>query len=172
MMKKLFVLFFTVLLCCSASFGQAKDSVALNVQGTETKLTNEDVSLLVEYAQAKMVQEAQVANDSSIVVVPPPGGTPTLDWLFNEKNGVFAALMLLLMYASGHLPFLQKIDDKRKRAIVVGVFLAIGTTVWLIFDKGVTWQAYGGMALTFVSTQLTYIFGLAPIGLKTPEKKQ
>lgn len=126
-------------------------------------------------APTKMTEVTQsMSSDSTIVIPVIPDGGITVEWLFSPENGVFAFLLYILMYLSGYIPFLQKLDDKRLRALIVGVLLAGGFTVWQLFQKDLTWQDFAGMAFAFISTQLTYIFVLAPIpALKTrrPENK-
>lgn len=124
-------------------------------------------------AAEQVEQPAQVAQDTSITLPTLPDGTPTVDWLFNPQNGVFAFLLYALMYLSGFIPGLKKLDDKRLRALVVGLVLAAGLTIWQVFQKDLSWQDFAGMAFAFISTQLTYIFVLAPIpALKTPEPEK
>lgn len=126
-------------------------------------------------APTKMTEVTQsMSSDSTIVIPVIPDGGITVEWLFSPETGVFAFLLYILMYLSGYIPFLQKLDDKRLRALIVGVLLAGGFTVWQLFQKDLTWQDFAGMAFAFISTQLTYIFVLAPIPvLKTrqPEIK-
>lgn len=124
-------------------------------------------SIIVESLDSTQLSQLEKSGPIKL-----PQSTPTLDWLFNDKNGVFAFLLMLLMYLSERIPFLKKIDDKRRRALVVAVFLGIGVTVWRLFDNSVGWAEFGGMAIAFVSTQLAYIFGLAPMGLKTSKLKK
>lgn len=118
-------------------------------------------------------QAAQVAQDTTIKIPTPPTGGVTVDWLFNPQNGVFAFLLYVLMYLSGFIPGLKKLDDKRLRALVVGIVLAAGLTIWQVAQKDLSWQDFAGMAFAFISTQLAYIFVLAPIpALKTPEPEK
>lgn len=149
-MKKLFFLFFTVLFVCSVGFGQ--DSIPV------------DSIPLDSFTEAR---------DTSITVVPPEGGVPTVRWLFNAQNGIYGLLLYVIMWLSGFIPGLKKLDDKRLRALIVGLILAGGLVIWQLFEKDLHWQDFVGMAFTFISTQLAYIFVLAPIPpLRTPEPEK
>lgn len=118
-------------------------------------------------------QDVQVTQDTTITLPTLPDGGVTVDWLFNPQNGVFAFLLYVMMYLSGFIPGLKKLDDKRLRALVVGIVLAAGLTIWQVAQKDLSWQDFAGMAFAFISTQLTYIFVLAPIPqLKTPEPEK
>lgn len=100
-----------------------------------------------------------------------PNGAPTLDWLLNTENGVFAGILTLLMYLSSFLPGLGAMPDKRLRAVALGIFLIIAVVVWRVFNAEVTVANFIGTLFTFFNVQLLYIFGLKPLGLATPDKK-
>lgn len=110
--------------------------------------------------------EAQNLKDIEL-----PNGAPTLDWLLNTENGIFAGILTLLMYLSSFIPGLGNMPDKRKRAVALGIFLLLAVTVWRVFDSQVTVANFIGSLVTFFNVQLLYIFGLKPLGLKTPDAK-
>lgn len=116
--------------------------------------------------------EGQTVNPQSLQDIELPSGPPTLEWLFNTENGVFAGLLTLLMYLSSFIPGLKAMPDKRKRALALGIFLIAGVAVWRLFDKELTFINFAGTVMVFLQTQLVYIFGLKPAGLKTPDAKQ
>lgn len=118
-------------------------------------------------------QTEAIAQSNEVVLPALPDGGVTVDWLFNSQNGVFAFLLYVIMYISGFIPGLKNLDDKRLRALVVGLVLAAGLIIWQLFQKDLSWQDFAGMAFAFISTQLAYIFVLAPIPvLKTPEPQK
>ena len=117
-----------------------------------------------------VIVDTLVADTATQIVILPPVGAPTVEWLFDAKTGIFSLGLLLLMYISSFIPGLGKIDDKRKRALVVGLILGLALVIWRIFDKELTIGNFIGMAIAFISTQVTYAYGLAPAGLTTPNK--
>lgn len=120
--------------------------------------------------QAETVQATeQVVQDSTIIIAPPPNGTPTVDWLFTQANGIYMLLLYLLGYLSGYIPFLRNLDDKRQRMLIIGLILAGAFAVWQLFQKDLNWQDFVGLAFAFIGTQITYQNVLSPIPvLKTP----
>lgn len=118
-------------------------------------------------------QVQEVAQDTAVVIVPPPGGTPTVDWLFSQANAIYMVLLYLLGWASGFIPVLKKLDDKRLRMLILGLILAGAFTVWQLFQKDLNWQDFAGLVMAFVATQLGYQYILSPIpALKTPEPEK
>ena len=118
-------------------------------------------------------QVVEVAKDTSIVIAPPPGGTPTVNWLFSQANAIYMLLLYVLGWLSGFIPFLKKLDDKRLRMLILGLILAGAFVVWQLFQKDLNWQDFAGLVLAFVATQLGYQYILSPIPvLKTPEPEK
>jgi hypothetical protein len=138
---------------------------------TEPPQTSPPPQSETQASQAEV--QATPAQDSTIVIDPPPGGTPTVNWLFSQANVIYMGLLYLLTFLSGYLPFLKKLDDKRLRALIIGLILAGGFVVWQLFQKDLNWMDFAGLAFAFVSTQLGYQFILSPIpALKTPEPEK
>lgn len=130
------------------------------IDGPPAHLVQNPLDIQGEAAQAQSLKDVKL-----------PNGSPSLDWLFNEENGIFAGILTLLMYLSGFIPGLQNMPDKRKRAVALGVFLIAAVVIWRAFDSEVTLANFIGTLFTFFNVQLLYIFGLKPLGIETPDKK-
>jgi len=74
-------------------------------------------------------------NDTPIKL---PTGDPSLEWLFNPENGVLSGLLMLIMYLSSYIPGLKKLDNKRLRALAVGILLIGGVVIWRVFEQDLT----------------------------------
>lgn len=122
-----------------------------------------------------VIVTAQTAIDTTGLtpVIPELPEKITVDWVFNTQNGLFSILLYVIVYLSGFIPGLKKIGDKRLRALIVGITLGAGVIVWQVFQKELAWQDFAGLVISFIGTQLSYIFLLSPIPpLKTPEPEK
>lgn len=131
----------------------------------ETSGPEKQEAATTEAPQAVTPEVPAPAGDLTGIDVP---DSITVEWLLNPQNGVFSAGLLLIMYLSGFIPILNGIDDKRRRALVVGLILAAAVVVWQLFQKDLSWTDFFGLAVSFIVTQLGYIFVLAPAGAVTP----
>lgn len=110
-----------------------------------------------------------IAVTDDVPMAPP---AITVEWLLNPQNGVFAAGLFVIMWLSSFIPGLRNLDDKRKRALVVGLVMAVAISIWRLFDKSLSFTNFLGMAVTFVQVQLGYMFIIEPTPLKTPDPKK
>lgn len=150
-------------------------ALSLNLSAKEppTQPVNTEQTATPEKVDSAPVHPAfqEEAKDSTVIIVP-PNGNPTVDWLFSQANAIYMLLLYLLGWLSGFIPGLKKLDDKRLRMLILGLILAGAFTVWQIFQKDLNWQDFVGLVMAFVATQLGYQYILSPIPiLKTPEPK-
>jgi hypothetical protein len=124
-----------------------------------------------EEAATDSVQE-DTSNEVPAVPSPNDGGglVVDMDWLVNKENLIASLLMLVLTWLSGFLPFLSKITDTGKRALVVGLTVIAGFVVAKFIGPGdVSIADFASLSLTYLLTSLGYDKALKPAGLRTPK---
>jgi hypothetical protein len=166
MMAIFAVLFFSMLPAPSAQAGGPSKKPGLTI-----KKTSADSAEAIRQAETLKIFEADTTAQPP-ADVPPAGGGGAVDlpWLLTQENAIASLLMLLLTFLSKWLPFVSKIGDTGKRALVVGLTVIAGFVVGkMIQGDGFTFQGFASLGITYLLTTLGYDKGLKPWGIQTPK---